>query len=223
MTKKATETPYLNAKKEYNEREGSLNASHQLNKIINILCLLIALSAVGGLVYYRYLLQLVPFVVEVDKLGQTYAVARADRAAPADPRVIHATVARFITLARMVTPDATLQRKGIFDLYASLASSDPATFKMNEFLGAKSEENPFKRAAKETVEIQITSVLPQSDETWQVDWMETVRDGSQLARYPMRALLNVYVVPPNHKTSEEQLRKNPLGIFIRDFSWSKQL
>ena len=39
----------------------------------------------------------------------------------------------------------------------------------------------------------------------------------------MRALLNVYVVPPNHKTSEEQLRKNPLGIFIRDFSWSKQL
>ena len=223
MTKKATETPYLNAKKEYNEREGSLNASHQLNKIINILCLLIALSAVGGLVYYRYLLQLVPFVVEVDKLGQTYAVARADRAAP---RVIHATVARFITLARMVTPDATLQRKGIFDLYASLASSDPATFKMNEFLGAKSEENPFKRAAKETVEIQITSVLPQSDETWQVDWMETVRDrgdGSQLARYPMRALLNVYVVPPNHKTSEEQLRKNPLGIFIRDFSWSKQL
>ena len=223
MTKKATETPYLNAKKEYNEREGSLNASHQLNKIINILCLLIALSAVGGLVYYRYLLQLVPFVVEVDKLGQTYAVARADRA---DPRVIHATVARFITLARMVTPDATLQRKGIFDLYASLASSDPATFKMNEFLGAKSEENPFKRAAKETVEIQITSVLPQSDETWQVDWMETVRDrgdGSQLARYPMRALLNVYVVPPNHKTSEEQLRKNPLGIFIRDFSWSKQL
>lgn len=226
MTKKATETPYLNAKKEYNEREGSLNASHQLNKIINILCLLIALSAVGGLVYYRYLLQLVPFVVEVDKLGQTYAVARADRAAPADPRVIHATVARFITLARMVTPDATLQRKGIFDLYASLASSDPATFKMNEFLGTKSEENPFKRAAKETVEIQITSVLPQSDETWQVDWMETVRDrgdGSQLARYPMRALLNVYVVPPNHKTSEEQLRKNPLGIFIRDFSWSKQL
>ncbi len=64
MTKKATETPYLNAKKEYNEREGSLNASHQLNKIINILCLLIALSAVGGLVYYRYLLQLVPFVVD---------------------------------------------------------------------------------------------------------------------------------------------------------------
>ena len=156
MTKKPTETPYLNAKKEFNEREGSRNASHQLSKIINILCLIIALTSIGGLVYYRSLFQFVPYVIEVDKLGQTYAVARADRAAPADPRVIHATVARFITLARMVTPDATLQRKAIFDLYASLASSDPATFKMNEFLGAKSEENPFKRAAKETVEIQIT-------------------------------------------------------------------
>lgn len=226
MKKETAETPYLNAKKEFNEREGGIIASRQMWQIIGILSLLIAFAAVGGLVYIGSLPQFVPYVIEVDKLGQTHAVARADRAAPADPRVIHATVARFITLARMVTPDVTLQRKAIFDLYASLASSDPATFKMNEFLGAKSENNPFKRAAKETVEIQITSVLPQSDETWQVDWMETVRDrgdGSELNRYRMRALLNLYVAPPTNKTSEEQIRKNPLGIFIRDFSWSKQL
>lgn len=90
MTKKATETPYLNAKKEYNEREGSLNASHQLNKIINILCLLIALSAVGGLVYYRYLLQLVPFVVEVDQarpnLRRSASGQGGSRRSPRHPR-----------------------------------------------------------------------------------------------------------------------------------------
>ena len=33
----------------------------------------------------------------------------------------------------------------------------------------------------------------------------------------------VHVVPPTNRTSEEQIRKNPLGIFIRDFNWSKQL
>lgn len=97
---------------------------------------------------------------------------------------------------------------------------------MQEYLGSDSDTSPFKRAAKETVDVQITSVIPQSDETWQVDWMETVRargDGSIISRFRMRALVRIYVVPPTNRTSEEQIRKNPLGIFIRDFNWSKQL
>jgi len=97
---------------------------------------------------------------------------------------------------------------------------------MNEYLGSNSETSPFKRAAKETVDVQITSILPQSNETWQVDWLETVRargDGSIISRFRMRALVSIYVAPPTSQTSEEQIRKNPLGIFIRDFNWSKQL
>ena len=39
----------------------------------------------------------------------------------------------------------------------------------------------------------------------------------------MRALVTVYVVEPTNNTTEEQIRNNPLGIFVRDFSWSKQL
>ena len=149
-----------------------------------------------------------------------------DRAAPADPRIISSLIARTITLARMVTPDVLVQRNAIFELYASLNSSDPAALKMNEYLGSNSETSPFKRAAKETVDVQITSILPQSNETWQVDWLETVRargDGSIISRFRMRALVSIYVAPPTSQTSEEQIRKNPLGIFIRDFNWSKQL
>ena len=36
------------------------------------------------------------------------------------------------------------------------------------------------------------------------------------------AMLTIFIVPPTPATTEEQLRKNPLGIFIRDFSWSRQ-
>ena len=168
----------------------------------------------------------VPYVIEVDKLGQTLPVSVADKAAPADPRIVSSLLARAITLARMVTPDVVVQRNAIFELYASLDSSDPAALKMQEYLGSDSDTSPFKRAAKETVDVQITSVIPQSDETWQVDWMETVRargDGSIISRFRMRALVRIYVVPPTNRTSEEQIRKNPLGIFIRDFNWSKQL
>ena len=220
------ENPYLDARKKHNEYESSRNASLRLWKLFGLLGLLTGLAGVGGMIHIGSQSKFVPYVIEVDKLGQTLPVSVADKAAPADPRIVSSLLARAITLARMVTPDVVVQRNAIFELYASLDSSDPAALKMQEYLGSDSDTSPFKRAAKETVDVQITSVIPQYDETWQVDWMETVRargDGSIISRFRMRALVRIYVVPPTNRTSEEQIRKNPLGIFIRDFNWSKQL
>ena len=220
------ENPYLDARKKHNEYESSRNASLRLWKLFGLLGLLTGLAGVGGMIHIGSQSKFVPYVIEVDKLGQTLPVSVADKAAPADPRIVSSLLARAITLARMVTPEVVVQRNAIFELYASLDSSDPAALKMQEYLGSDSDTSPFKRAAKETVDVQITSVIPQSDETWQVDWMETVRargDGSIISRFRMRALVRIYVVPPTNRTSEEQIRKNPLGIFIRDFNWSKQL
>ena len=220
------ENPYLDARKKHNEYESSRNASLRLWKLFGLLGLLTGLAGVGGMIHIGSQSKFVPYVIEVDKLGQTLPVSVADKAAPADPRIVSSLLARAITLARMVTPDVVVQRNAIFELYASLDSSDPAALKMQEYLGSDSDTSPFKRAAKETVDVQITSVIPQSDETWQVDWMETVRargDGSIISRFRMRALVRIYVVPPTNRTSEEQIRKNPLGIFIKDFNWSKQL
>ena len=216
----------LDARKKHNEYESSRNASLRLWKLFGLLGLLTGLAGGGGMIHIGSQSKFVPYVIEVDKLGQTLPVSVADKAAPADPRIVSSLLARAITLARMVTPDVVVQRNAIFELYASLDSSDPAALKMQEYLGSDSDTSPFKRAAKETVDVQITSVIPQSDETWQVDWMETVRargDGSIISRFRMRALVRIYVVPPTNRTSEEQIRKNPLGIFIRDFNWSKQL
>ena len=220
------ENPYLDARKKHNEYESSRNASLRLWKLFGLLGLLTGLAGVGGMIHIGSQSKFVPYVIEVDKLGQTLPVSVADKAAPADPRIVSSLLARAITLARMVTPDVVVQRNAIFELYASLDSSDPDALKMQEYLGSDSDTSPFKRAAKETVDVQITSVIPQSDETWQVDWMETVRargDGSIISRFRMRALVRIYVVPPTNRTSEEKIRKNPLGIFIRDFNWSKQL
>lgn len=219
-----SENPYLNAKKVHNEFQSRLVTARFMWQLTAILALLIALSSVAGMVYIGQQSKFVPYVVAVDKLGQTYAVERADRAAPVDMRVMQASVARFIALARMVTPDATLQKKAVFDLYAMLSPSDPATHKMNEFF-EDSENNPFLRATTVTVSTEIGSVIQQSEESWQVDWVEELRDrdGTLVSRVQMRSLLRVYVVSPTTKTSEEQIRKNPLGIFIRDFNWSKQL
>ena len=37
----------------------------------------------------------------------------------------------------------------------------------------------------------------------------------------LRALVTTYTADTTPQTSEEQLRNNPMGIYVRDFSWSR--
>lgn len=218
--------PYLSARRTWNDHIQGLAASRRNWQFLALLALLIALASVGGIIHIGSMSKFIPYVVEVDKLGQPIAVAPASPAAPIDPRIIHATVASFIADARLVTPDIALQRKAIFRIYSMLSANDPATTKMQEWLNGTEESSPFKRAANETANIEITSVLPQTVDTWQVDWVETLRDRQgALKGKPsrMRALVTVYAMPTTSQTTEEQLRNNPLGLFVRDFAWSRQM
>lgn len=217
--------PYLNARRTWNDHEGAVIASRQAWQIVGILSLLIALVAVGGLTYIGSQSRFVPYVVEIDKLGQALAVGPAQRAAPVDQRVLHASVAQFIADTRVVTPDRALQRKAVFRAYAMISPKDPAMAKLNEWLNGNEDASPFKRAEKEMVSVDISSVIPQTPDTWQVEWTETTRDRAGVQKgqpVRMRALVTVYTVAPNPDTTEEQIRNNPLGIYVRDFSWSRQ-
>ena len=220
------ENPYLSARRTWNEHVGSVVSSRQTWQVVGILSLLIALAGVGGVIHIGSQSKFIPYVVQVDKMGQTIAAGPVTAADKADPRIVHATVADFITSARMVTPDVALQRKAVFKVYSVLSPNDPATAKTNEWLNGNADASPFKRAAKEMVNIEITSVIPQSPDTWQVDWTETTRDRQGALKgqpVPMRALVTVYTAEPTSQTTDEQLRNNPMVIYVRDYSWSRLL
>lgn len=219
------DNPYLSARRTWNDHMRAVQASRNMWQILALLCLLIALAGIGGVVVIGSQSKFVPYVVQDNNLGEAVAVNRADKATVADQRVIHATVASFINDLRVVTPDIALQRKAIFRAYAMLSTNDPATVKANEWFNGDENSSPFKRAELVTVNVEIISVIPQSEETWQVDWLEKVYDRQgHLAEPPfkMRALLRVYTQPPTQSTTEDQIRNNPLGIYIQDYSWSKQ-
>ena len=219
------DNPYLSARRTWNDHMRSVQSSRNMWQLLAILCLLIALAGIGGIIYIGSQSKFIPYVVQVNKLGEAIAVSRADRAAVADQRVVHASLASFINDMRLVTPDVALQRKAVFRAYAMLNTNDAATPKANEWFNGTEASSPFKRAETQTVSVDIISVIPQSPETWQVDWLEKVydRQGHLIEQpFKMRALIRVYHRPPTQSTTEEQIRNNPLGIFIQDFSWSKQ-
>ena len=55
---------------------------------------------VAGITYVGSQSKYVPYVIEVDRLGEAVAVGRAQLAAPADPRVVRASLASFISLLK---------------------------------------------------------------------------------------------------------------------------
>jgi len=220
----ADNNPYLSARRTWNDHVSGLAHSRRMWQLVALSSLLILLVAVAGIIAIGAQSKFVPYVVKVDKLGDAVAVSRAEQAAPVDPRVIQSQVGAFIQSARMVTPDVALQRQAIFRVYAMLEAHQPAMGKMNDYLNATPEASPMARAAKETVTVEISSVLPQTADTWQVDWVETVRDRDGNVTTPpakMRALVTVHVIQPSTSTSEKQIQQNPLGIYVQDYTWSR--
>ena len=222
----ALPNPYVNAQRTWNSHVGSLIASRLLWQLTAICSLLIVFVSVAGVIYIGSQSKFVPYVVEVNKLGESVAVRSADKAAPVDSRIVRASVAEFIANARLVTPDVALEKKAILKVYSLMGPGAPASSKMTAFLNGNPEMNPFKRAAKETVSVEIISVIAESPTTWQVDWIETVRTrkGDLVEKpYRMRALVSTEIKPEQPGTNEERMRANPLGIYVTDYSWSKQI
>jgi type IV secretion system protein TrbF len=220
----STDNPYLNARRTWNHHVGTVVAQRQAWQVVAILSLLIALAAVGGVVHIGSQSKFLPYVVEVDKLGQTLTVGPLEATGRTDPRVVHAAIAEWLSCARLVTPDMALQRKCVFRVYSMLAPNDAATPKMNEHLNGTEDASPFKRAASEMVSIEIRTVIPQTPTTWQVEWMETTHDRQGARKgspVTWRALVTTYVAEVTQTTTDEQLRNNPMSIYVRDYSWAR--
>jgi type IV secretion system protein TrbF len=221
---KRTPNPYLDARRSWNSQVDRAYSSQHTWQLMGIMGLLVGLAGVAGIAYVGSKSKFVPYVIEVDKLGEAVSVGPAQVATTADPRVVRASLASFIASSRLVTPDVSLQREAIFRVYAMLHTKDPAAEAMNEWYNGTKDSSPFAKAAKVTVTTDINSVLPVSTSSWQVDWQETTRDrDGALVGQPvhMRAVLTVYLEPPATTAQESAIQRNPLGIYVSNYNWQE--
>jgi type IV secretion system protein VirB5 len=217
--------PYLSARRTWNAHISEQIRERDLWRIVALLSLMISLSAVGGILYIGSQSKFIPYIVEVDKLGQISSAGPVETVGNIDPRIIKSILRTFITNARLVTSDITVERSAIFNLYAYIAENTPAMQKMNEWLNGTPQSSPFKRAKEIMVSTHIISVIPQSVDTWQIDWQESTRDRKgNLIKEPVywRAMITLFTAP-TLTLSEEQKQRNPLGIYVKNFSWSTVL
>jgi type IV secretion system protein VirB5 len=216
---KVINDPYLDARREWNERYGSYISRAKNWRLMAFGVLGVCLVQTVGLVAMATQNKLVPYVVQVDKLGSAVPVARADQMGKTDERVVKALLARFISDSRGVVSDGIAQRQMIDRTYAMLSNGTRALAIVNEFYKG---DPPFARAATSGVATEISSVIPVTEKTWQVEWGETTRSTSGAITNKLRWKANL-TLAFNPPTNERQIIVNPIGVFITDLSWSQVL
>jgi type IV secretion system protein VirB5 len=210
------ETPYQRAGQLWDERIGSARVQARNWRLMAFGGLGLTIGLSGALVWQSTQSRVVPYVVEVDQLGQARAVspAAADYR-PTDPQIAW-HLARFITNIRSKSLDPVLMRENWLSAY------DFATDRGALFLGQYARFSaPFANVGDRTVSVQVTSVVRASDSSFQVKWTESQYERGSLATTSRwTAILTVQMRPPR---SADTLRKNPLGLYVDAIDWSREL
>ncbi|RVJ64116.1 conjugal transfer protein TrbF [Sinorhizobium medicae] len=214
------ENPYLAARQEWTERYGSYVKAAAAWRVVGILSLALALVGFSYALYLSTQVRLVPYIVEVDRLGTSVASGFPEQIEYADARVVRrATLGNFVTSFRSVTPDAVVQKQYIDRTYALLRTSDPSTQKINDWFRSNS---PFEKARSSTVAIEVNNIVALSNQTYQIDWTEYERDrkGKETGTRRFRGIATVALTAPQ---DEATIRLNPIGLYVTDFDWTAQL
>ncbi|KQX03012.1 conjugal transfer protein TrbF [Ensifer sp. ENS07] len=216
---RAPENPYLAARQEWSERYGSYVKAAAAWRIVGILGLAMAVIGFSYAMYLSTQVRLVPYIVEVDKLGTPIAAGFPEQIEYADARVVRATLANFVASFRSISPDAVVQKQYIDRTYALLRTSDPSTQKINSWFRGNS---PFEKAKSSTVAIEVNNVVALSNQTYQIDWTEYERDrkGKESGTRRFRGIATVTLTTPQ---DEAIIRINPIGLYVQDFDWTAQL
>ena len=171
------ETPYQRAGQVWDERIGSARVQARNWRLMALGGLTLSGALAGGLLWQSLQSRVVPYVVEVDRLGEARAVApAAEGYRPTDPQIAW-HLGRFVSQVRSVSLDPVLMRQDW------LAAYDMVTGRGAKFLGEYARAaDPFAGVGQRTVSVQVTSVVRASDRSFQVKWTETAWERGQQDR-----------------------------------------
>lgn len=210
------ETPYQRASQVWDERIGSARVQARSWRYAFFGALALSGALTAALIWQNARGTIVPWVVEVDRLGEARSIAPAEAGFnPSDPQIAF-HLARFIEHVRALPDDPVVVRTNWLRAYDFV--SDRGALALNDH--ARSND-PFAMIGREQVAVDVTSVIRASPQSFRVAWTERrYRDGALAGTSRWTAILGVAVQPPR---TPDALSKNPLGILVTSINWSKEL
>jgi type IV secretory pathway TrbF-like protein len=220
-----------NGHMDWNDRINRAHASETAWRRVAACSLAVVAFSIAGNVY-QGATKPGPVVVHVvhSAIGGVIAVSsnNGDQDGPSQVQ-LKAAVEGWVTNCRSIFVDINAMRRTLTGCAALIEKSSAADHEMASFYNTPHKEEPFVRAATETVTLlnvvaippTSADIGPQQQQTWGVQWVEKVssRDGSSDIYRPWGANVTFIVKPP---TNIAQAQLDPDGIHIISYSWTEK-
>ena len=210
------ETPYQRAAQVWDERIGGARVQARNWRLMAFGSLILSVGFASALVWQSARGTVVPWVVQVDNLGQAQTVAPANADyRPTDPQIAF-HLGRFIEQVRAIPADAIIVRQNWLRAYEW--TTDRGAAALNDYARAN---DPFTKVGRQQVAVEVSSVIRASPNSFRVAWTERHFENGQLSTTERwTAILTIVIQPPR---DAERLRANPLGIYVNAISWSREM
>ncbi|MDH0369258.1 conjugal transfer protein TrbF [Brucella anthropi] len=210
------ETSYQKAAQAWDERIGSARVQARNWRLMAFGSLILSAGFASALVWQSARGTVVPWVVQVDNIGQAQTVAPANADyRPTDPQIAF-HLGRFIEQVRAIPADAIIVRQNWLRAYEW--TTDRGAAALNDYARAN---DPFAKVGRQQVAVEVSSVIRASPNSFRVAWTERHFENGQLSTTERwTAILTIVIQPPR---DAERLRANPLGIYVNAISWSREM
>ncbi|MDD2861111.1 MAG: VirB8/TrbF family protein [Acidiphilium sp.] len=213
---------YTAAKREWMERYGSYIAQARNWRLAAFGAIAVAALGVAGTAYEGAQTHVVPYVVEVDHLGQSVRLAHAVRAGAVQQPIVSHVLTRWLTEVQERTTDDLAQRQLVDSSYRYVSSK--MTVALNRYY---KKHDPFSGSADGSRTVTITSAIPLGQPTatggtYQIDWVAKQHGltGRLISVQNWKAIVSYGILPV---TNAKQAMSNPFGIYVTSFQWQKSL
>jgi type IV secretory pathway TrbF-like protein len=210
------ETPYREAQQLWDRRMGSALAHSRTWRTAAFCSLALSAAMAAGVVLLALRPAAVPFVIEANATGEARLVGPASGSYEPSDAQLSWHLARFIEMVRGLPSDPIVVRQNWLRAY------DWATQGGAQVLNAMAaSDDPFARIGKTTVAVEVLSVVRASPSSFNLRWREsTYSNGTLIHVERYSGVATIVIDPPSNP---ERLSRNPLGLYVHAFTWSRDL
>lgn len=213
--------PYLDNKAAFDDRYMNLAvAKHNWMRAFQIVCALLAIS-IGFNGYYSTQSRFIPYFIAYDKLGHVVNVGIVNQSNQLDvKRITRSVMMGWVENARAVISDKREMKRKIDAVYAHVGATSKVKKQLDSYY---KERQVFDLAANQTIAAEVTLAIARAGNTFEIEWNESrMSQAGESIGMPERwkAIISFELQALD---KEDAIRANPTGIFVTEFSWSKQL
>jgi type IV secretion system protein VirB5 len=211
------ESAFNRARAEWNDRVGGTLRAARNWRLAAFASFAVAALAVVGLIYQSSKSTVVPYYVRVAENGQPFVVGAVPEVFSPTLNEVRWQLATWLQWVRSTPLDPVVVKKNYQS--AMYFMRQAAANKLNAWA---QNEPRLQNIGKETVEFSLIGIAPISgSKSYQARWKEFFRnaEGELKEEQHWVATFDVEVDPP--KTTDA-IQRNPLGLYIKDFQWTKE-